>query len=194
MSRDLDLATAEASRDETLAAARVALAEGRTDDAFTRYRLALERNNDDLDALLGLAVCHARRKEWEAALAPLNSLCERVPEFAVARAYRGVALFELGAIDQGRADLDAAVDTNPDDVVARVKRAEIELRLGLLPAAEADLRAAARRTAPDDTMREYTRSLLGAVHRQSQHAITRTPFSPVVVARNLASLIGLGSK
>ncbi len=190
MTCDVDLAAAASDRVTALAAARDALAAGRTDDAFTLYRLTLERDGSDLDALLGLAVCHARRREWGEALIPLRELCGRLPEYATARAYLGAARFELGEVDEGRADLDAAVALDSADLVARLKRAEVSLRLGLLPAAEADLRVAARLPAPDDTLRDYTRALLADVRKQGRQSIARAPFSPAALARGVARLVG----
>lgn len=188
----LESAVTAPDTQEALQQARDALAEGRTDAAFALYRSLLAADTalpdgaaTHLDALLGLGVCHARRREWTEALIPLGELCDRAPTFAPAWAYLGAARFELGEIDDACSNFDTAVACDPEDAVARLKRAEVRLSLGLLEGAEEDLRVATRASAPDEATRQYARDLLMTVMRRKQRSVTRAVASPGDALRGL---------
>lgn len=178
------LSTSVSDTQEALREARDALAEGRTDAAFAIYRallvtdgLSTTHEAVQLDALLGLGVCHARRKEWEEALIAFSDLCDRAPTFAPAWAFTGATRFELGEIDDALSNLDTAVTCDPESAIARIKRAEVRLSLGLLDAAEEDLRVAAR-AATDESIRTYARDLLMSVLRLKKRAVNLAKTSP----------------
>lgn len=194
------LSTSPADTQEALREAREALAEGRTDTAFAIYHALLSTDGvsttyatDQLDALLGVGVCHARRQEWEEALIAFTDLCDRAPTFAPAWAYMGATRFELGEIDDARSNLDTAVACDPKNAIARIKRAELLLSLGLLDGAEEDLRVATRATTSDESLRQYARDLLMSVARRKQRSVNRASASPgdalrgiIRIARNFA--------
>jgi predicted Zn-dependent protease len=132
-----------------------------------------------------LTVCHARRREWAEAEALLSSLAKRYPGSAMVRSYLGATRFELGQIELGRDDLDAAVQLEPDSALPYIKRGEYLLRLGLLRHAHADLKRGAELPAPDTATREYTRHLLVQVRQDIAGSIERNPTSPAKVWRRL---------
>jgi predicted Zn-dependent protease len=132
-----------------------------------------------------LAVCHARRREWAEAEALLTSLVERYPTSAMVRSYLGAARFELGQIEVGRDDLDAAVTLEPNSALPYIKRGEYLLRLGLLRQAQADLKRGAELPPPDTATREYTRHLLVQVRQDIAGSIERNPTSPKKVWQRL---------
>ncbi len=178
------LLTNASDTQEALREARDALSEGRTDAAFAIYRALLATDGlstaheaAHLDALLGLGVCHARRREWAEALIAFADLCDRAPTFAPAWAFMGATKFELGEIEDARSHLDTAVAYDPESAIARIKRAEIRLSLGLLDAAEEDLRVAVR-TATDASIRTYARDLLMSVLRLQKRAVNLAKASP----------------
>lgn len=162
-----------------LAEASEALEAGQIDHAISIYRaLVASDGAARLSAMLGLAVCHARRREWEEAEQAFLALLQRTPDLAVARAYLGMVRFELGRLDEAQDDLKAAIDTAPGNAVVRLKHAEMLLRLGRLHDAYDELQRSARLSPPDKATREYTRTLLLATRKQLAHAVTHTGAAP----------------
>jgi len=141
--------------------------------------------DEALSAMLGLAVCYARRRQWAKAEATLLRVCARAPELACARAYLGAVRFEQGCVEAARADLDAAVALAPNDPIARCKRGEMLFRLGLLQEALVDLQWAASLPAPDAATRDHIRALVMATKKELGSAATRTVASPAAGWRRM---------
>lgn len=170
----------------TLAEASQALEEGHVDHAFSIYRALVEQGGaDELSALFGLAVCHARRQEWGEAETHLLRVLERVPSFAVARAYLGSVRLDLGRFEEAQADLDAALEMAPGNAVVRLKRAEMLLRLGLIPQAHTELQRAAKLPVHDAALRAYVRALLMTIKKEAGRSIVRRGATPAEFWRAL---------
>lgn len=180
----------ELAVDVTLSDAAEALEAGQIDRAFTVYRRRVERRGaDELSALFGLAVCHARRREWAEAEMCLLEVLQRAPSTGVARAYLGSVRLDLGRFEEAQADLDAAREIAPGNAVVRLKRAEMLLRLGLIPQAHTELQRAARLTAPDAAVREYIRALLMTTKKEMSRSIVRRGAAPAEFWRALVARV-----
>jgi predicted Zn-dependent protease len=170
----------------TLADAVAALEAGQVDHAASIYRLLADQDSaDQLSALFGLAVCHARCRQWAEAETRLLEVLERAPSHGVARAYLGSVRLDLGRFDEAQADLDAALELAPGNAVVRIKHAELLLRVGLIPQAHAELQRAARLRAPDPALREYLRSLLMTTRKEMSRSIVRHGATPAEFWRAL---------
>ncbi|MGZ3598990.1 MAG: tetratricopeptide repeat protein [Ktedonobacterales bacterium] len=182
--------TSADAQPNALAGAALALDEGHIDHALPIYRAIAEHAGiEQAPALLGLSVCHARRRQWEDAEAALTRLLELSPESGAVYAYLGSVRLELGSIDEARDDFSKALELAPGNAIVRLKYAELLLRLGLLDQAQLELQRAAKLTAPDDTTRDYIRSLLLMVRKEMKRAVVRRSASPLEFWQKLTGAV-----
>jgi predicted Zn-dependent protease len=185
---DGDPEHADTPDDSTLAAAAEALDEGHIDKAIALYRpLVTQGGGDELSALVGLAVSHARRKEWENAEDCLLRVARRVPNSGQVRVYLAAVRLELGRVADAQADMDAALEMAPGSAIVRLKHAEMLLRLGLLQDAYTELQRAAKLHPPDATTLEYIRGLLVTTKKALSQSIDRRGASPAEFWRALVA-------
>lgn len=165
---------ADAAR-QRLAAGRRALAAGASADALTHYQPAQAATDPAiaLAAGLGVAVCFARQRRWDAAEVTLTDLAERFPASGVALAYLAAVQFERGAVAVAEHTFVRAATVEPDAALVFVKRGEMRVRLGLLREGLADLQHASRLGGLDDPTQTHLRSLHVAVRRQLATALDR---------------------
>jgi Tfp pilus assembly protein PilF len=90
----------------------------------------------------------ARRQPAEA-LAILDPLCAEQPDYAVARAYRGIAYLRLTRVADARDELEHAVKLEPESFICRAKFAEFLAQLGFYDQAVAQLDVAINLPPPD---------------------------------------------
>lgn len=105
-----------ALRAAVLAAARLALEVGRSDEAEALYSQCLDRSPDDADALLGMADCLLHRGDAAAAeVAILDCLCLDLPEEPRARALAALGSIRLdtGKPAEAAPLLAASLDRDP---------------------------------------------------------------------------------
>jgi tetratricopeptide (TPR) repeat protein len=154
--------------------AQSALEDGHIDEAMEYYRSVIAKGDlHEASALLGMASCYARRKQWMDAEKALNQVIEHSPEFAIAYAYRGAVRLELAQVDDCLQDLDMAAEMAPNDAVVHVKRAEVFMRLGLLPAARDEIHLAAKLPAPDVAFRDYVRAFVLGIEKELKRSLPR---------------------
>lgn len=154
-------AASETGGEMTLAATAQALDDGQIDKAYAIYRpLLAHGGGDELSVLVGLAVSHARRKEWKEAEDCLLRVLKRVPDAGQVRAYLASVRLELGRVEAAQADIDAALEMAPGNAIVRLKHAEMLLRLGVPQEAYTELQRAAKLNPPDATTLEYIDGLL----------------------------------
>jgi tetratricopeptide (TPR) repeat protein len=77
-------------------AGRVALNQGRPDQAAVRFEEALAENPDNVDALVGLGVARYRLGDHPSAIANLEQAVSKQPDQAVARLYLALAYLHRG--------------------------------------------------------------------------------------------------
>jgi predicted Zn-dependent protease len=185
---DVDPEDAGNDGDLSLAAAAKALDEGHIDKALAIYRpLVSGGGGDELSALVGLAVSHARRKEWSEAEDCLLRVLKRVPDAGQVRAYLASVRLEQGRVDDAQADMDAALEMAPGSALVRLKHAEMLLRLGVLQDAYTELQRAAKLNPPDDATLEYIRGLLVTTKKALSQSIDRRGASPAEFWRALVA-------
>lgn len=179
--------------------ATIALAAGDVDAARTAYRRALDEGTVDVvTGHLGLAICHARRRQWARAATALRDALEHDPECGRAHALFGAVRFEQGDVEPALSELDLAALLAPDDAVVRLKRAEILLRLGRLNEAERECRRAVTLAGADAETRDYARALALGIRRELAGALHRDTPSPALafsrLSRAVRSLVGRRSR
>lgn len=79
----------------------------------------------------------------------LTRLCEENPEWAVPRAYLGIACLRLIRVVEARDHCEAAIALSPDSFICRTKYAEFLAKLGFYDKAVAECDIALRFAAPD---------------------------------------------
>ena len=187
---DGDQEHSDISDDTTLAAAAAALDEGHIDKAIAIYRpLVAHGGGDEWSALVGLAVSHARRKEWSEAEDCLLRVLKHVPDAGQVCAYLASVRLELGRIDEAQADMAAALEMAPGSAIVRLKHAEMLLRLGALQEAYTELQRAAKLNPSDATTLEYIRGLLVTTKKALSQSIDHRGASPAEFWRALKARI-----
>lgn len=93
------------------------------------------------------------RREVSTALTVLEKLCAERPEWAVARAYLGIAYLRTTRVADAREELEAAVQLAPDSFICRSKYGEFLARLGFYDQAMRELDIALSLPAPDGESR-----------------------------------------
>lgn len=174
---------------EMLTEAAQALDDGHIDQAIALYRGIVQTGGPDaLSATFGLAVCVARRKQWEEAESLLTEVIANSPEFAIAHAYLGAVQLSLGNIEEAEESSLIALRLAPGNAVVRVKYAEMLLRLGRSTEAVEELQKAGALGSSDKTLTGYIRQLNLATKKDLKHAIVRTTPSLGMVWQQLRSL------
>lgn len=118
------------------------LAAGRLEDAVFAYRDALEREPNNADFQLDLALAlHASGQHGEA-IEQLNSLLEANPAASRARVTRGRWHLEQGRLDEAAVDFQRSIVAAPMEAGTYVWRAALFLRTGDLDRAKEDVQVA----------------------------------------------------
>ncbi len=99
------------------------------------------------------------KNDAKAARVVLQRLCDEQPEWAVARAYLGVAHLRLTDVADARVELEEAVRLAPASFICRAKYAEFLARLGFYDQAAAQLDEALAHGAPDAESRHAAMEL-----------------------------------
>ncbi|MEO6397127.1 MAG: hypothetical protein ABIP13_01550 [Tepidiformaceae bacterium] len=89
------------------------------------------------------------RREVSTAVSVLERLCQERPDWAVARAYLGIAYLRATRIAESRAELEEAVRLAPDSFICRSKLGEFLARLGFYDQALRELDIALALPTPD---------------------------------------------
>ncbi len=93
-----------------------------------------------VDAFIGLAIVHYKKKEFANALSDLDRVLAEKPESAEARKLRGEVLLELGRVDEGEEELKKAIAIMPNLRSAHMALANVYFRKKDLAQAEKALR------------------------------------------------------
>lgn len=159
--------------------AAAALAAGDIDAALAAYRRALDDGTvDSVTGLLGLTICHGRRRQWVAAENALKSVIGLDPQSGIAYAYLGAVRLEQGKVEAACDDLDRALALAPADTLVRLKRGEAFFRLGRLSEAEAECREAVFLADANPVIRDYARTLLLGIRRELARSLSRDIVAP----------------
>ena len=98
---------------------------------------------------LGHAVGLLAKREVATAVSVLERLCNERPDWAVARAYLGIAYLRATRIADSRAELEEAVRMAPESFICRSKLGEFLARLGFYDQAMRELDVALGVPPPD---------------------------------------------
>jgi tetratricopeptide (TPR) repeat protein len=143
------------------------------------------------------------KNDAKAALVVLQRLCDEQPEWAIARAYLGVAHLRLTNVAEARVELEEAVRLAPGSFICRTKYAEFLARLGFYDQAAAQLDEALAHGAPDleskhaaMELRQFSRDKSkGIYYRHSSYPKLRLGrFSPARLVANARSVSTQGGK
>jgi Tfp pilus assembly protein PilF len=99
------------------------------------------------------AVALLARGDHRTATVALERLCRERPEWAVARAYLGIAYLRTTRVADARAELEEAVRLAPESFICRTKYGEFLARLGFYDQGLAQLDAALKLPPPDSESR-----------------------------------------
>lgn len=111
--------------------------------------LAADPGFRDDQIALRHAVGLLAKREIATALPVLERLCAERPDWAVARAYLGIAYLRATRIAESRAELETAVRIAPESFICRSKLGEFLARLGFYDQAMRELDAALAVPPPD---------------------------------------------
>jgi Flp pilus assembly protein TadD len=114
--------TEESDRHEPVTLCLVGAAWARLGDyaaAQEAYARAVEADADHVDAHFGLALVHAKRRQWEATAASARAVVTRDHHRPVAHYLLGVALFHLDRTDEARAAFETVLAIAPGCAPAR---------------------------------------------------------------------------
>ena len=118
---------------------RAALAQGRYEEALTRFETLLAREPDRLDALVGVGLARFKLGAFDEAIDALGRAVAQAPGSGTARLYLGLSHLRRGADGPAEEHLAAFLELKPNERIARqVDRA---LRLMRSEALSPDLRA-----------------------------------------------------
>lgn len=98
---------------------------------------------------LGHAVGLLAQREVATAASVLERLCDERPDWAVARAYLGIAYLRMTRIADARFELEEAVRISPESFICRSKLGEFLARLGFYDQAMRELDVALALPPPD---------------------------------------------
>jgi len=116
-------------------------------DESTGGELAPVASEDRI--VLQHAVNLLARRDASTAVAVLERLCAERPEWAVARAYLGIAYLRSTRVAEARWEVEEAVRQAPESFICRTKLAEFLARLGFYDQAMAQLDRAMLLPVPD---------------------------------------------
>lgn len=127
---------------------------GRQLVAATSNETTSARTASGEDAIaLHHAVGLLARGEPRTAAVALERLCAERPQWAVARAYLGIAYLRLTRVADARVELETAVGIAPDSFICRTKYGEFLARLGFYDQAMAQVDVALKLQPPDSESR-----------------------------------------
>jgi len=132
---------AEPSPHLYVAIARLHQEAGRLEEAEKQFRLALEREPDHLEALLGYARLKERMGEPGAALTLYRRAVKAHPDQPVAHNNLGLCLARQNRFEEAAAAIARAVQLRPKEPLYRNNLATLLVDMGRLPEAFAHLRA-----------------------------------------------------
>ncbi len=132
---------AEPSAHLYVAVARLHQDADRFVEAEQQYRLALQREPDHLDALLGYARLKEHTRQPQAALELYARAAKAHPDQPVALNNLGLCLARQGQLEQAAAAVARAVQLRPNEALYRNNLATLLVDMGRLPEAFAHLRA-----------------------------------------------------
>ena len=95
----------------------------RYDEAEKHLRYARELNPRDISILQRLAELYRLQERYEKGLEAYDAMIRIDPDFALAHAARGAALYQLGKLNEALQSLDRALVLDPDLETARAVRA-----------------------------------------------------------------------
>ena len=129
--------------EEALAAARVAVEQrpdwdealdalgstllhlGRPEEAEEHLRYARELSPQDTSILQHLAESYRLQERYEEALEAYDAIIRAEPDYALAHAARGAALYQLGKLNEALQSIDRALVLDPDLETAQIVRARL---------------------------------------------------------------------
>jgi Tfp pilus assembly protein PilF len=114
---------------------------------------ALEGASSEDTVALKYALDLLAARNNETALVVLKRICDDRPDWAVARAYHGIALLRTTKVNAARDELEVAVHLAPNSFICRSRYAEFFARLGFYDQAMGQLDAALAAGPPDDASR-----------------------------------------
>lgn len=113
-----------------------------------------------------------------AAIPPLEDLCRRRPEWAVASAYLGTAYFGVFRVSDARDLLEHAVRLDPESFICRVQYGHFLARLGFFDQAAEHVQAAMLLAAPSEAQRHFAAELLRMCKERSRDLFYRKIAAP----------------
>lgn len=116
------------------------LHEGDVEKAEEFLLKAAAEKQRPVDAFIGLAIIHYKKRDFPSALTDLDRVLEEKPESAEARKLRGEVLLELGRLEDAEIELRKSVTIMPTLRPAHMALANVYFRMKDLPRAEAALR------------------------------------------------------
>jgi tetratricopeptide (TPR) repeat protein len=120
----------------------VRIKQGDLAGAATDFEVAVALVNNSWRALYNRALCSARQRQYDRALADLDKVLKLKGQFAAAYFHRGEVRRELGQFSKARADFDVYIDSRPDDPEAYAARGHVLFQLGQRKSGVADLYSA----------------------------------------------------
>jgi tetratricopeptide (TPR) repeat protein len=173
-----DALTEDARAVGPIAEAEVLAGKGQLDEAIATVQRALgEGERPDLH--VAMSTLYLRRTDVVLARRELDRAIDLDPGYAVAYAYKGGVLLQIGEVDEARGLLDRAKTLAPRDLLVSIKRAEFWLRLGALPNARDELRAGLANGGGSPAARDTAQAMLGSVEHKlrtsAQRAIVPLP-------------------
>ncbi len=117
------------------------LSEGRAGEAEVAFHAAFLQVPHRFEDLYGAALEHLKAEEYDDAVEKLQGAIDLDPNCPDLHNFRGVALCELGRVEEGIESFRRSLDLKPDYQVAELNLAFSHLRLGRLKEAQAHLEA-----------------------------------------------------
>lgn len=116
------------------------LHEGDLENAEMFLLKASKEKEEPVDAFIGLAIVHYKKKDFSSALTDLDRVLAAKPDSAEARKLRGEVLVELGRVDEAEAELQKSIAIMPSLRSAHMALANVYFRKKDLTQAETALR------------------------------------------------------
>lgn len=116
------------------------LHEGDLSNAEIFLQKASAEKGQPVDAFIGLAIVHFKKKDFANALSDLDRVLLEKPDSAEARKLRGEVLLELGRVDESEAELQKSIAIMPNLRSAHMALANVYFRKKDLSSAEKALR------------------------------------------------------
>ena len=165
---------------------------GKPDSAKEAFQLALDRNSDDADALIGMARHAGLNKDLTEAARFIDKAVAKNPTNGNAWKLKGDLARLTGGTDGARKAYDEAVRLMPSDTTALIGRANLLIANGKYAEAKTDIDAA-QKLAPGAPLVFYTQALLGFT--QGNNAAAKDAIQRVlqIAPDNLPTLLLAGA-